>query len=65
MTILSCLADYEAYQKGRGLKEGTVRVSLYQLKRFDTWLKDKRKRDPRRLSLADVTTYLEHLERED
>jgi site-specific recombinase XerD len=61
MTILSYLADYEAYQKGRGLKEGTVRVSLSQLKRFDRWLKGKRKRDVRRASLSDVTVWLDEL----
>lgn len=61
MTILSYLADYEAYQKGRGLKDGTVRVSLSQLKRFDLWLKAKRKRDVRRVSLSDVKTWLDDL----
>ena len=61
MTILSYLADYEAYQKGRGLKEGTVRVSLSQLGRFDLWLKAKRKRDVRRVSLSDVTLWLDDL----
>lgn len=59
MTILLYLADYEAYQKGRGLKESTVRVSLAQLKRFDLWLKAKRKRDVRRVTLADVTLWLD------
>ena len=61
MTILSYLADYEAYRKGCGLQLTTVRTSLAQLKRFDGWLKEKKKRDPRRLSLADFTTYLDHL----
>ncbi len=61
MTILSYLADYEAYQKGRGLKEGTVRVSLAQLKRFDAWLKEHRKRDVRRVALADLVAWLDEL----
>ncbi|MFH2113288.1 MAG: hypothetical protein ABIJ86_02115 [Spirochaetota bacterium] len=61
MTILSYLADYEAYKKGRGLKEGTVLVSLAQLKRFDLWLKEKRKRDVRRVVLTDLTSWLSEL----
>lgn len=61
MTILSYLTEYEAYQKGRGLQPGTVRTQLGQLKRLDTWLKPKRKRDPRHLGLADLAAYLDHL----
>jgi len=61
MTILSYLTDYEAYLKGRGLKACTVRVSLAQLKRFDLWLKGRRKRDVRRVHLSDVSVWLDDL----
>ncbi len=57
------LADYEAYKKGLGLKEATVRVALFQLKRFDQWLKAKRRRDLRQVGLREIEAYLEGLER--
>jgi site-specific recombinase XerD len=61
MTIVSYLTEYEAYKKGLGLKEGTVRVALSQVKRFDRWLADHHKRDVRRVGLADLTAYLDEL----
>jgi len=65
MTVLSYLADYEAYKKGLGLKEATVRVALFLLKRFDQWLKAKRRRDVRQVGLCEIEAYLEGLESSD
>lgn len=62
MNLLSYLADYEAYKKGLGLKEATVRVALFQLKHFDQWLKAKRRRDVRQVGLGELEAYLEDLE---
>lgn len=61
MTLLTYLADYGAYDLGRGLKPGTVKTKRAQLKRFDKWLKTNGHRDPRRVALTDIEGFLDSL----